>query len=177
MYASQIGMSSLSSFRSYFFDLNEEKGSGPLLNIFGGKLTTHRKLAEKALQKISNYLDIGNDWTEKANLPGGDFNLSERSELIDKLSSAYPFLKKETVNRLFNNYGLDAWNILGKAKSISDLGECFGSDLFSSEVKFLVKYEYAWSADDILWRRTKVGLKVEKTASKKLNLYIQQLLS
>ena len=163
--------------RDYFFDLNEEKGSGPLLNIFGGKLTTHRKLAEKALQKISNYLDIGNDWTEKANLPGGDFNLSERSELIDKLSSAYPFLKKETVNRLFNNYGLDAWNILGKAKSISDLGECFGSDLFSSEVKFLVKYEYARCADDILWRRTKVGLKVAKTASKKLNLYIQQLLS
>ena len=110
-------------------------------------------------------------------LPGGDFNLSERSELIDKLSFAYPFLKKETVNRLFNNYGLDAWNILGKAKSISDLGECFGSDLFSSEVKFLVKYEYARSADDILWRRTKVGLKVAKTASKKLNLYIQQLLS
>ncbi len=77
--------------RDYFFDLNEEKGSGPLLNIFGGKLTTHRKLAEKALQKISNYLDIGNDWTEKANLPGGNFNLSERSELIARLSSAYPF--------------------------------------------------------------------------------------
>ena len=89
----------------------------------------------------------------------------------------YPFLEKETVNRLFNNYGLDAWNILGKAKSISDLGECFGSDLFSSEVNFLVKYEYARSADDILWRRTKVGLKVAKRTSKKLDLYIQKILS
>ena len=163
--------------RDYFFDLQEEKGSAPLLNIFGGKLTTHRKLAEKALRKLESYLDIGTDWTEKASLPGGNFNLSERSELIDKLSSDYPFLGKETMNRLFNNYGLDAWNILGKAKSISDLGECFGSDLFSAEVEFLVKYEYARFADDILWRRTKVGLKVAKTASKKLDSYLQQLLS
>ena len=163
--------------RDYFFDLQEEKGSAPLLNIFGGKLTTHRKLAEKALRKLESYLDIGTDWTEKASLPGGNFNLSERSELIDKLSSDYPFLGKETMNRLFNNYGLDAWNILGKAKSISDLGECFGSDLFSAEIEFLVKYEYARFADDILWRRTKVGLKVAKTASKKLDSYLQQLLS
>ena len=148
-----------------------------ILNIFGGKLTTHRKLAEKALRKLESYLDIGTDWTEKASLPGGNFNLSERSELIDKLRSDYPFLEKETMNRLFNNYGLDAWNILGKAKSISDLGECFGSDLFSAEVEFLVKYEYARFADDILWRRTKVGLKVAKTASKKLDSYLQQLLS
>lgn len=163
--------------RDYFFTLTDDSGAAPLLNVFGGKLTTHRALAEKALKKMEPYLGTRENWTENAKLPGGNFSPGERNDLLEKLRRNYPFLGKQTAERLFKNYGLDSWQILGKSKSFEELGENFGGDLSSAEVNFLVKNEFAKTADDILWRRTKLGLVLDEGSAKKVDVYIQNILS
>ena len=162
--------------RDYFFTLNDDHGQMPLLNVFGGKLTTHRALAEKALKKIESYLGLRTSWTHSAKLPGGDFNIEDRSDLVAKLGKDYEFLKEQTVERLFRNYGLDSWAILGSSKSFRDLGENFGSDLYAKEIEFLVKNEFVQFAEDILWRRTKLGLVINEKKAHRIDSYIQRIL-
>ena len=162
--------------RDYFFTLNDYHGQMPLLSVFGGKLTTHRALAENALKKIESYLGVRESWTHATKLPGGDFNLENRNNLMKKLGKEYDFLKDQTVERLFRNYGLDSWTILGSSKSFRDLGENFGSDLYAKEIEFLVKNEFVQSAEDVLWRRTKLGLVINEKKAHRIDTYIQRIL-
>ena len=162
--------------RDYFFTLNDHNGQMPLLSVFGGKLTTHRALAENALKKIESYLGVRASWTHSTKLPGGDFNLENRNNLMKKLGKEYDFLKDQTVERLFRNYGLDSWTILGSSKSFRDLGENFGSDLYAKEIEFLVKNEFVQSAEDVLWRRTKLGLVINEKKAHRIDTYIQRIL-
>ena len=162
--------------RDYFFTLNDHHGQMPLLSVFGGKLTTHRALAENALKKIESYLGVRASWTHSTKLPGGEFNLENRNNLMKKLGKEYDFLKDQTVERLFRNYGLDSWTILGSSKSFRDLGENFGSDLYAKEIEFLVKNEFVQSAEDVLWRRTKLGLVINEKKAHRIDTYIQRIL-
>ena len=137
-------------------------GGAPVLNVFGGKITTYRRLAESALEQIRAYFpDLAQDWTAGVPLPGGDFPVEDKSNLADKLKSNYPFLSNTWAARLIRAYGTLAWKVLGDATSKTDLGEDFGADLTAREVQWLVDTEFARTAEDILWRRSKLGLRVD----------------
>ena len=142
----------------------------PLLSIFGGKITTYRKLAEQALAK----LDLGANWTAGVPLPGGDFEIEGVSSLVDALLSRYAFLSDKWAWRLVRAYGRDSWKILGPAKSADDLGQDFGATLTEAEVRWLMTHEFAQSAEDVLWRRSKLGLRRDAEATTALDAWMKE---
>lgn len=137
-------------------------GGAPVLNIFGGKITTYRHLAESALGKISPYFDqLSGDWTAGVSLPGGDFPVDGVDTLIDELMTAYSFVDRRWAARLIRAYGTQARDILRDAKECTDLGSDFGATLTEAEVCWLMDNEFALRADDIVWRRSKLGLRMD----------------
>ncbi|MDP5085859.1 MAG: glycerol-3-phosphate dehydrogenase [Yoonia sp.] len=146
--------------RDYVLSLDDT--GAPLLNIFGGKITTYRKLAEGALEKLKPLIGGSHPWTEVAALPGGDFKVKDRDRLVTELQVAYPFLTAAWALRLIKAYGTEAKVILGDAKSAADLGQDFGATLTAAEVKWLISREYAQTAEDVVWRRSKLGLRLSQ---------------
>ena len=162
--------------RDYLLDFDAE-GGAPLLNVFGGKITTHRRLAEDALARLAPAL--GNDrpaWTadEHVHLPGGEFadadDSSEASFDKFRLATArrYPWLPEELALRLARAYGTRVERVVGKAQAVEDLGENFGADLYAAEVEYLVREEWARDSNDILWRRSKLGLRLDADQKQRL---------
>jgi glycerol-3-phosphate dehydrogenase len=148
--------------RDYVFEL-DTPGGAPLLSIYGGKITTYRRLAEEALERLSPYLRSAKareGWTAKSPLPGGDLDVSAISALAAELVRNYPFLSAAHANRLAHAYGTRASKVLGHAKSFDDLGQSFGATLTAREVMYLMSSEWALTADDIVWRRSKLGLRL-----------------
>lgn len=144
-----------------------------LLNVFGGKITTYRRLAESALEEIGAAIGPrGSRWTGGAPLPGGDFPVEGFEAEVAALRADFPFLDEGHVRRLVRLYGSDAREILGGARSAEDLGPRFGADLTGAEVDFLMNEEWAASADDILWRRTKLGLRLGPGEAQALERYV-----
>jgi glycerol-3-phosphate dehydrogenase len=160
--------------RDYVFEL-DTPGGAPLLSIYGGKITTYRRLAEEALERLSPYL-VGSKaregWTGKAPLPGGDLDVSALPALTAELRRDYPFLSQEHANRLAHAYGTRASKLLGSAKSAADLGQSFGATLTAAEVKYLMASEWAVSAEDIVWRRSKLGLRLSRDEIAALDSWI-----
>ncbi|WP_299438166.1 glycerol-3-phosphate dehydrogenase [uncultured Rhodospira sp.] len=142
--------------------LRADPGEGaPLLNIFGGKITTYRRLAEAMLEQIEARLGRrGGPWTRDTPLPGGDFWGSGFDALVDGLASAYPDLPRDLLWRLARAYGTAAWTILRESATVADLGRHFGADLYEAEVRHLMDREWARTAEDVLWRRSKLGLRL-----------------
>ena len=158
--------------RDYVLKLNTE-GGAPILNIFGGKITTYRKLAEHVMEKLEEAVTIpGKPWTAGAAMPGGDFKVNEVEARIAKLSAAYPFLSDRWAKRLFRAYGTDAWEILSDATSEADLGDSFGATLTAREVDWVIANEYVQMAEDIIWRRSKLGLRMSEADVAALSKYI-----
>jgi glycerol-3-phosphate dehydrogenase len=148
--------------RDYVFEL-DTPGGAPLLSIYGGKITTYRRLAEEALERLSPYLRSAfarKGWTAKSPLPGGDMDVSAVAALTAELVRNYPFLSTAHANRLAHAYGTRATKLLGNAKSLGDLGRSFGATLTESEVRYLMSSEWALTAEDIVWRRSKLGLRL-----------------
>ncbi|MBT7147332.1 MAG: glycerol-3-phosphate dehydrogenase, partial [Rhodospirillales bacterium] len=142
-------------------------------NIFGGKITTYRKLAEAALKKLHKYLpEMGKAWTAGAPLPGGNFNLSQFHGRVSGVRTSYPFIDERWATRLVRGYGTQVSEILGDAKSVDDLGQNFGSDLTEAELRWLIRKEWARTAEDVLWRRTKIGLVATEDDQKKLEKWM-----
>ena len=157
--------------RDYVLKLENGGGSAPLLSVFGGKITTFRKLAEAALEKVSPFFPaMGAPWTATAALPGGDFAFSEVEERIADLQRKYSFYPPRNIRRLFRAYGTDVEKILDGARFAHDLGESFGL-LSEKEVTYLVENEWVRAADDILWRRSKLGLHLSAEEQVKLQTY------
>jgi glycerol-3-phosphate dehydrogenase len=148
--------------RDYVFDLNEGDGNqAPVLSIFGGKLTTYRELAERAVDKLRPYFpEMSGAWSDQQSLPGGDFPANERPMLAARLGAQYPWLPIDQRDRMAQAYGTCAFELLGAATSLSELGRHFGGGLFEIEVEYLCKHEFAQTAEDILWRRSKLGLRL-----------------
>ncbi len=144
--------------RDYVLSLDEN--GPPLLNIFGGKITTYRKLAENALKKLTPLVGGTHPWTADAPLPGGDFRVADRDQLVSDLQAAYPFLTPVWALRLIKGYGTEAKQIMGDASTPADLGQDFGATLTAAEVKWLMAKEYAQTAEDVVWRRSKLGLRL-----------------
>lgn len=141
--------------RDYVFDLEDSAGA-PLLNIFGGKITTFRELAERGMHKISTYFPkMGPDWTEAAPLPGGDMKNADFETFRNEMKSDYPWMPRELRRHYGRLYGTRIAKIVGDVTSLNGLGRHFGGTLYEAEVTYLVKQEWAQTADDILWRRTK----------------------
>ncbi|WP_296418352.1 glycerol-3-phosphate dehydrogenase [Pseudooctadecabacter sp.] len=139
----------------------DTNGGAPILNIFGGKITTYRRLAQSALAKISPYFDgVSGDWTAGVPLPGGDFPVDGVEALIADIMRDYGFVDARWARRLVRAYGTDARNVLGNAKTAADLGTDFGATLTEAEVRWLMDKEYARRAEDVVWRRNKLGLRL-----------------
>lgn len=151
--------------RDYVLTLDAKPDAAPLLSVFGGKITTYRRLAEAVLDKLAPHLpdrQMGKiaGWTAAAKLPGGDFPVTGLDAFTQSLAASYPFLAPRHAQRLARTYGTCAAALLGQASSLADLGQSFGSDLTEAEVRYLMREEWATTAEDVLWRRSKLGLRV-----------------
>ncbi|WP_372353150.1 glycerol-3-phosphate dehydrogenase [Pararhizobium sp. YC-54] len=161
--------------RDYVLKIDGGAGEAPLLNVFGGKLTTYRRLSEHALEKIAGAIGAkGNPWTAKSVLPGGDFPATAYDAEVAKLKSRYPFLVERHARRLIRLYGTLAASLLGNAGKAEDLGAHFGADLYEVEVQWLIGQEWARHAEDVLWRRTKLGLKLTQAEAAGLEEYMRE---
>ncbi|MBC7154462.1 MAG: glycerol-3-phosphate dehydrogenase [Rhodobacteraceae bacterium] len=142
--------------------LKVETGAGaPVLSVFGGKITTYRRLAEAALDQVAAHLPkVAGRWTAGAPLPGGDFAVNGVAALIDGLCARYPFLTRAWAARLTRAYGTEAGAILGRARAAADLGRDFGATLSEAELRWLMGREFARTAEDVVWRRSKLGLRM-----------------
>ncbi len=138
----------------------QDGGGAPLLNVYGGKITTYRRLAESALKRLSPHLGArAGPWTAGAPLPGGDFAVDGAARLVRELACACPFLDARTARRLVRSYGTEARQVLGDAPGAGP-GRHFGAGLFEREVRWLMAREFARTAEDIAWRRSKLGLRM-----------------
>ncbi|HET6605319.1 MAG TPA: glycerol-3-phosphate dehydrogenase [Rhodopila sp.] len=139
----------------------EVEGDPPLLSVFGGKITTFRRLAEAAMARLQRYLPgLRGHWTAGSSLPGGDFPWDGASALLERLERRYAFVPMATLRRFVRSYGTLTDDLLGDARQDADLGAVLGAGLTEREVDFLQRTEWASTAEDILWRRTKLGLRV-----------------
>ena len=148
--------------RDYHLIVDDRAHAAPLLTIYGGKITTYRRLAEEAIDLLGRHLRDAPHWTAHAPLPGGDFAYNGVEAMIAAACANWPFLGEPTARRLVRAYGTRIDRILGTAKTPQQLGPLFGADLTAAEVRYLMRNEWAMIPDDILWRRTKLGLRLSK---------------
>jgi len=160
--------------RDYVLVLDEEEGA-PLLSIFGGKITTYRRLAEHALEKLEAHLPgakARRGWSGREPLPGGDFPVDAFDAEVRALSQAYPWLDKSHARRLVRAYGTRARKLVGGARSLGEMGRLFGATLTEAEVTYLMDEEFARRAEDVLWRRSKLGLRLSKDEAAALDQFM-----
>ncbi len=159
--------------RDYVLDLEHDPGGPPLMNVFGGKITTHRRLSEHALQKLKPYFPSARgDWTAKATLPGGDMPNANFTGFLAEQTRRFAWLPAETVYRLARAYGTRMDKVLGESRSLAGLGMNFGGDLYEREVEYLIAEEWALKAQDVLWRRSKLGLHLGPQAEQRLAAWL-----
>ncbi|MBZ0128461.1 MAG: glycerol-3-phosphate dehydrogenase [Rhodobacteraceae bacterium] len=157
------------------YHIRIESGPPPLLTIYGGKITTYRKLAEQAVEHLGRWLELsGHAWTGHAPLPGGDFEFDGRAALTARLMADYPFLAANNAARLIAAYGTDTWRMLGNARSAGDLGRDFGAGLSEVEIRWMIAREWAVTAEDILWRRSKCGLAMDEAQIAALENWLKE---
>ena len=161
--------------RDYVLKVDQSFGA-PVLNVFGGKITTFRRLAEAALGDIEKAIGTrGKPWTAEAPLPGGGFGPLEFDRVVAALAGDYPFLEPRHARRLVRLYGTMARDILGRAARLEDLGRCFGADLYEAELRFLAEREWACTGEDVLWRRTKRGLKLSREEARAVDAFMRDI--
>lgn len=145
--------------RDYLLDVHAQHGHPPLLSVLGGKITTYRRLAEEATDQLCELLHSpARAWTRDATLPGGDFR--DQRTLQADLQKLYPWLPAATARRFTRSYGTLTHDLLNGCRSMDDMGRHFGADLYAREVHYLIQTEWATTAEDVLWRRTKLGLHI-----------------
>jgi glycerol-3-phosphate dehydrogenase len=158
--------------REYVLALDGKRGAAPLLSAYGGKITTYRRLAETALGQLVPFLQMSGPWTAEAPLPGGDL---PPEHFIPDCAARYPFLDRVTLHRLVADYGTRTAAILGAAKDWGDLGKIFGGGLTEAELRYLVNREWARTAEDVLWRRSKLGLHLNASEVRELQIWMQSI--
>ena len=157
--------------RDYHLALDERYGTAPLLTVYGGKITTHRRLAEDALGRIAHFFQLRRPWTGTAPLPGGDFLWDAIGSRVAQTLRAWPFLDEAEAWRLTRAYGTRVDRILGDAKRREDIGPFFGP-LSAAEVRYLMTHEWARQPSDVLWRRSKLGLKLKAGETETLTRFM-----
>ena len=150
--------------RDYTLDLQDDGGMAPLLSVYGGKITTYRELAEKALTQLAGHLTFNDTpWTATRRLPGGDFDRNGDATAFDIVVREFPWLPRDLAVRYARQYGTRTIALVGDAGSVADLGTHLGAGLYQREVSYLARHEWAETAEDVLWRRTKLGLRMTKS--------------
>lgn len=158
--------------RDYKLDFDVRKNA-PVLSVYGGKITTYRKLAEEVVEMTGTHLDVSSgNWTANDHLPGGDIPNADYDGFVAEQRKAYAWLNEVVFNDYARNYGTLMGKLIGTARSMSELGEHFGGPLYQCEVDYLVQHEWARNSEDILWRRTKKGLHTPKGTAEKLQTYL-----
>ena len=162
--------------RGYRLVLSAQDEGAPMLGIYGGKITSYRHVAEEAVDLLATRVPAlaGQHWTAREHLPGGDFPRDAQGLLVAELLREYPFLARADAVRLTRAYGLDAITWLGAAGSWADLGRNFGCGLTEAEVRYLQEQEWAVTAEDVLWRRSKLGLRFSDTQVRRLDEWMAQ---
>ncbi|MEM7598337.1 MAG: glycerol-3-phosphate dehydrogenase [Pseudomonadota bacterium] len=159
--------------RDYVLSLDTT--GAPMLNVFGGKITTYRRLAESAMDEVaSQFPDLPGHWTAGVALPGGDFPVDGVPDLVAHLQSMHGFLTPAWALRLVKAYGTDAARMLEGARSPDNLGQDFGATLTEREVSWLMTHEFARHAEDVVWRRTKLGLRMTAEEIAALDAWMTQ---
>ncbi len=154
--------------RDYTLRVDDDQGAMAVLSVFGGKITTYRRLAEHALEKLTPYFPgLKGAWTDKAKLPGSDFEGS-RDAVFARLRDKYAGLPVEALSGIFRRHGTLSEAVLGDASAAADLGEHFGAGLYAREIQYLVDHEWARTAVDVLWRRSKAGLHLTTVQSERV---------
>ncbi|HZL31921.1 MAG TPA: glycerol-3-phosphate dehydrogenase [Pseudolabrys sp.] len=161
--------------RDYVLELDAPHREPPLLTVYGGKITTYRRLAEHAMQKIGDYFQMRPAWTATSKLPGGEFPSQDFAELVADMTGRWPFLSAQHARRLAHAYGTRCERILGNAQSMADLGPILTGDLTQAELRYLVAHEWAQTADDVLWRRSKLGLTASAEETSAITRFIASL--
>jgi glycerol-3-phosphate dehydrogenase len=164
--------------RDSVLEVDAPAGAAPVLSVFGGKITTYRHLADQAMNRLSAFFpQAGRSWTRGAVLPGGDLPDLDREALARALRVEFPFLPQEMAKRFARSYGTRARRILADTKTLADLGEAFGAGLHAAEVDYLIAEEWARTAEDILYRRSKLGLHLASDGAARLDAYLKTRLS
>lgn len=159
--------------RGYRLELHDQPNQAPLLSVFGGKLTTHRHLAEDAMAQVKKvFPHLGPSWTATTPLPGGDLPTDSFTGFLQRMQHDYPWLPKQMVIRISSAYGTRCHQWLKDCQSLTDLGQHFGGTLYEKEVQFLINTEWAQTVEDVLWRRTKQGLYFSAAEVKTLQQWI-----
>ncbi|WP_300014014.1 glycerol-3-phosphate dehydrogenase [uncultured Roseobacter sp.] len=152
----------------------DDAGGAPILNVFGGKITTYRKLAEDAMDKIVPFFPgTSGHWTAGVALPGGDFAVDGFDMLVRRLREDFAFLTDFWSRRLVRAYGTEAWDVMAGAETEADMGQGFGASLTEREIRWLQKNEYARTAEDVVWRRNKLGLRLTKEQIAEVETFMQ----
>ena len=159
--------------RDYKLKLDAPDGTAPLLSVLGGKITTYRSLAEKAVDLLDPFFATKRPRWSDDPLPGGDIHLLEVDSYVRSLTLRYPMMPLDLLDRLVRTYGTRTGGILKVAKRIEDLGEHFGAGLTAREVDYLIRHEWARTGEDVLWRRTKRGLHLTKTQAARVDEYVR----
>jgi glycerol-3-phosphate dehydrogenase len=154
--------------RDYTLRVDHEAGSAPVLSVFGGKITTYRKLAEQVMEKLARWIPAHRPWTHAEALPGGDFGGRDFQSVLGEFRSRHSGLDPHWLARLLRRHGTLGEKILDNAKTAADLGENFGGGLYERELAYLIEHEWARSAEDVLWRRTKCGLHMSETQRRRV---------
>lgn len=155
--------------RDYILEVDTQNQSAALLSVFGGKITTYRKLAEHAMQKLQPFFPVmGGDWTATAALPGGDISITEITTFIQHCAQQYQWLQPSIIERYVKSYGTLIHKLLKSCAALSDLGEHFGAGLYAHEIRYLMQEEWASSVEDIIWRRSKLGLELTQEQIKNI---------
>ena len=155
--------------RDYTLRVDHVLGAAPVLSVFGGKLTTHRRLAEEVMQHLAPFFPgLRKAWTGHEALPGSDFGEPGRAAAKAALATRYPNLPKQVLREVFRRHGTLAGEVLDDARSPADLGEHYGAGLTERELRYFVEREWARSAEDVLWRRSKAGLHLERAARERV---------
>jgi glycerol-3-phosphate dehydrogenase len=160
--------------RDYELVLDERYGEAPLVTVYGGKITTHRRLAEQVLARVRHFFPQSRPWTAQSHLPGGDFVYDGIETLVERTQRTWPFLQVDHARRLVRAYGTRVERVLGNATRFEDLGPCFGADLTAAEVRHLMRKEWAQTAEDVLWRRSKLGLRFSAAQTAALERFMAE---
>ena len=165
--------------RDYVLKVDAPSGGSPVLSVIGGKITVFRRLAEQALTALAPWFPgLPGAWTREAILPGGDLRGAGLEEFAkSQVGSDFPWLPENVRYALAGRHGTKAYDVLSRCQSLADLGMYFGADLYAREIDYFIEHEWARSAEDVLWRRTKAGLHLNASQRAALKRYFDRRVS
>lgn len=161
--------------RDYVLRMSGEPGAAAILSVFGGKITTYRRLAEQAMDALRPWFpELGPRWTRQATLAGGDLGAGGWAGFMQQAATEYPWLPQTTLRKLALRHGSCLREVLAGAETLAAMGTDFGAGLYAREIDYLIEHEWAATGEDVLWRRTKCGLHLTATQRAAVGAYVEQ---